>query len=43
MQSAYEQEPQRSHMVLDCARVQLPHLEQISLIAAKMIGTELVR
>ena len=29
-------------MVLDCSRVQLPHLEQISLIGAKMIGTELV-
>ena len=42
MKRAYEQEPQRSHMVLDCSRVQLPHLEQIGLIGAKMIGTELV-
>ena len=42
MKRSYEQKPQRSQVVLDCSRVQLPHLEQISLIGAKMIGTELV-
>jgi len=43
MKRAYEEEPQRGHVVLDCSRIQLPHLEQIRLIAAKMIRAELVR
>src|SRR3984885_1075698 len=43
MQCVYKQEPQRSHMVLDCSRVQLPCLEQVSLVTPNMIGTELDR
>ena len=43
MQRAHEEEPQCGHVVLDGSRAELELPEQIGLVAAQMIRTELVR
>jgi len=42
-QRAHEEEPQCGHVVLDRSRAELELREQIGLVAAQMIRTELVR
>ena len=43
VQRAHEEESQCGHVVLDRSRAELSLLEQIGLVAAQMIRTELVR
>ena len=43
MKRAHEEEPQCGHVVLDAPRAELKLSEQIGLVAAQMIRTELVR
>ena len=40
---AHVEEPQCGHVVLDASRAELEFPEQVGLIAAQIIGTELVR
>ena len=43
VERAYEKEPQCGHVVLNRSRAEFSLLEQIGLVTAQMVGTELVR
>ena len=43
MKRTHEEEPQCGHVVLDASRAELKLREQIGLVGAQMILTELVR